>query len=85
MTNHKRETTKGNAMSTELRIADEHACNLAAELVELTGESLQWAVVTALRAQVDRELARKAKQDRIMAITREVAMSLRDPAPALAE
>ena len=34
---------------TELRIADEEACKLAAELVELTGDSLQTAVLTALR------------------------------------
>jgi hypothetical protein len=60
-------------MHAELRIEDEDACALAAELVELTGESLRFAVITALREQVARETARKAKQDRIMAITREIA------------
>lgn len=64
---------QGNDMHAELRIEDEDACALAAELVELTGESLRFAVITALREQVARETARKAKQDRIMAITREIA------------
>jgi len=36
-------------MLEELRIEDEDACSLAAELVELTGESLEHIVVTALR------------------------------------
>jgi hypothetical protein len=60
-------------MQTELRIEDEDACALAAKLAELTGESLQFSVVTALREQVARETARRARQDRIMAITREIA------------
>jgi hypothetical protein len=64
-------------MRTELLIEDEDACTLAAELVELTGESLQLAVVTALREQVARETARKARQERIMAITRDIALGSR--------
>jgi hypothetical protein len=64
-------------MRTELRIEDEDACTLAAELVELTGESLQLAVVTALREQIARETARKARQERIMAITRDIALGSR--------
>ena len=64
-------------MRTELRIEDEDACTLAAELVALTGESLQLAVVTALREQVARETARKARQERIMAITRDIALGSR--------
>ena len=67
---------------TELRIADEEACNLAAELAELTGESLRLAVVTALRGEVGRARARRDKHDRIMAITRDIAMSMRDPVHA---
>lgn len=63
-------------MRTELRIEGEDACSLAAELVELTGESLQWAVVTALRERFERERARRDWQDRIMAITREIARGL---------
>jgi hypothetical protein len=50
---------------------------LAAELVELTGESLRSAVVTALREQVAREMVRKARQERIMAITRDIARGSR--------
>jgi hypothetical protein len=64
-------------MHAELLIDDEDACALAAELVELTGESLRSAVVTALREQIARETARKARQDRIMAITRDIARGSR--------
>jgi hypothetical protein len=64
-------------MHTELLIRDEDACTLAAELVELTGESLRSAVVTALREQILRETARKQRQERIMAITREIARGSR--------
>jgi hypothetical protein len=63
-------------MRAELRIEGEDACSLAAELVELTGESLHWAVVTALRERFERERARRDWQDRIMDITREIARGL---------
>ena len=62
---------------TELRIVDEEACMLAAELVELTGDSLQTAVLTALREEIERERARRMRYDRIMAITREIALGSR--------
>jgi hypothetical protein len=62
----------GNAV-TELVIEDVEACELAAELVELTGDSLRTAVVTALREERDRALARRRRHDRIMAITRDIA------------
>jgi hypothetical protein len=58
---------------TELVIEDAEACELAAELVELTGDSLRMAVVTALREERDRALARRRRHDRIMAITRDIA------------
>ena len=61
-------------MREELRIEGEEACVLAAELVALTGESLEWAVTAALRERFEREQARKAWHDRIMVITREIAM-----------
>jgi hypothetical protein len=64
-------------MPTKLLIDDQDACALAAELVELTGESLRSAVVTALREQVAREMVRKARQERIMAITRDIARGSR--------
>ena len=64
-------------MRTELLIEDEDACTLAAELVELTGESLRLAVVTALREQIARETARRAREERIMAITRDIALGSR--------
>ena len=58
---------------TELVIEDAEACELAAELVELTGDSLRMAVVTALREERDRALARRRRAERIMAITRDIA------------
>jgi hypothetical protein len=58
---------------TELVIEDVEACELAVELAELTGDSLRMAVVTALREERDRALARRRRHDRIMAITREIA------------
>jgi hypothetical protein len=64
--------TEGSPM-TELVIEDVEACELAAELVELTGDSLRLAVVTALREERDRALDRRRRHDRIMAITREIA------------
>jgi hypothetical protein len=66
------EETEGNPM-TELVIEDVEACELAAELAELTGDSLRMAVVTALREERDRALARRRRHERIMAITREIA------------
>ena len=60
---------------TELVIKDAEACELAAELVELTGHSLGLAVVTALREERDRALERRQRYERIMAITREIALS----------
>ncbi len=59
----------------ELLIEDAEACQLAAELVELTGDSLRLAVVTALREERDRALARRRRHEQIMAITREIALS----------
>lgn len=65
-------------------IEDEEACELAAELADLTGESLQVAMVMALRAELGRARARKERDERIMAITREIAMNMRDPFRAVA-
>ncbi|HXA20904.1 MAG TPA: type II toxin-antitoxin system VapB family antitoxin [Acetobacteraceae bacterium] len=65
-------------------IEDEEACELAAELADLTGESLQVAMIMALRAELGRARARKERDERIMAITREIAMNMRDPFRAVA-
>lgn len=64
---------EGNAAMEELVIEDAEACRLAAELAELTGDSLRVAVVTALREERDRALVRRLRHERIMAITREIA------------
>jgi len=68
------EETEGSVME-ELVIEDAEACQLAAELVELTGDSLQMTVITALRGERDRALVRRRQLERIMAITREIALS----------
>jgi hypothetical protein len=64
-------------MYQELVIENEDACTLAAELADLTGDTLEGAVITALREGIKREQARLARQDRIMAITRDIARSSR--------
>lgn len=61
-------------MSDHLRIEDEDACSLATELAEMTGESLDFIIASALRARFEQEMARRAQQERIMVITREIAM-----------
>jgi hypothetical protein len=63
------------ATMDELVIEDAEACQLAVELAELTGDSLRLAIVTALREERDRALARRRRHERIMAITREIALS----------
>ncbi len=68
------EEAEGNIVE-ELVIEDAEACQLAVELAELTGDSLRLAVVTALREERDRALARRRRHDQIMAITREIALS----------
>jgi hypothetical protein len=65
------------SMCDGLLIEGEDACNLAAELADLTGDDLRTAVMTALREGIAREHARLARQERIMAITREIARSAR--------
>ena len=65
------EETEGSVME-ELVIEDAEACQLAAEL---TGDSLRMAVITALREERDRALVRRRRLERIMAITREIALS----------
>ena len=64
-------------MPSEILIQDADAIRLAAELSDLTGDSLHTAVVNALREELERERARKARQERIMAITRDIALSAR--------
>ena len=67
------EETERNSME-ELLIEDAEVCQLAVELAELMGDSLRMAVITALRAERDRALARRRRHERIMAITREIAL-----------
>ncbi len=64
-------------MCQDLLIESEDACTMAAELAYLTGDTLEGAVIAALRQGIEREYARLARQERIMAITREIARSTR--------
>ena len=58
-----------------LIIEDAEARELAAELVQLTGQSLRETIIIALREERDRAVARREKHERIMAITREIALA----------
>jgi len=69
-------------MLHELVIEGEDAFSLASELADLTGDTMEGAVIAALREGIAREYARKARQERIMAITREIARSARYGADA---
>jgi hypothetical protein len=66
-----------NDMCQDLVIEGEDACALAYELAHLTGDTPEGAVIAALRGSIEREHARLARQERIMAITREIARSSR--------
>ena len=69
-------------MRTELRIEDEDACTLAAELVELTGESLTSVVTKALQAELDRQERQRdinAKVERMLEMGREIRAHMREP------
>jgi hypothetical protein len=62
---------------TDLVIVDPEARRLASDLMDLTGERLDTILTAALQAELERTLARKARQERIMTITREIAASSR--------
>ncbi|MBI1354448.1 MAG: transcription factor [Acidobacteria bacterium] len=64
-----------------LHITDDRACELAAELAALTGETQARAVTMALEERLDRERARprprkKATVEEILAIGRQVVRDL---------
>lgn len=62
-------------MGMQLNIKGEEAYTLAAELAELTGESLTAAVTQALRERLERERRERdveARLERIMALGREI-------------
>ena len=71
-------------MGHQLNIKSEDARRLAAELAELTGESLTAAVTAALRERLERERAarnRDARMARVRAITADIRHNLRHPLP----
>ena len=66
-------------MDLELHIENDEAVHLAHELATLKGETVEAAVLAALRERFEREQARTAQVDRIMAMAREARAHMREP------
>lgn len=66
-------------MGVELRIASEEAVRLANELAGLKNESVETAILAALRERLARERERKAKLDRIKALAEELRAHMTEP------
>ena len=66
-------------MDAELRIESEEASRLAGELAELTGESVEAAVTSAIRQRLDREREKAAKMKRLRELTAEIRAHLTGP------
>jgi antitoxin VapB len=72
-------------MGTQLNIKSEDAYRLAAELSELTGESLTAAVTAALRERLEREQGARGREARLAEIRRiagEIRAHMRKPLPS---
>ncbi len=64
-----------------LNIKNEETCRLAAELADLTGETMTGAITVALRERIDREVSRRsaeARARRLLAIGRRCVDMLGD-------
>jgi antitoxin VapB len=75
-------------MGVQLNIKSEEAYTLAAELAELTGESLTTVVTAALRERLDRERrsrTREARIARIRAAAAEIRAGMVDPEHATSD
>jgi hypothetical protein len=66
-------------MDAELRINGDETLRAVAELAALKGESPETAVLVAVKERLNRELERKAKVERIMAMAREIRAHMREP------
>ena len=62
----------------KLTITDEETCRLAAELAELTGETVTGAITVALKERLEREREIQTRLQKMRAISKRVAKSLRD-------
>jgi antitoxin VapB len=72
-------------MGTQLNIKSDDAYALATRLAEMTGESLTTAVTVALRERLEREerqRARKARADRLLAIAADIRAQMSPPLPS---
>ena len=64
-----------------LNIKNEETCRLAAELADLTGETITGAITVAIRERIEREVSRRsagARARRLLAIGRRCAGMLGD-------
>jgi hypothetical protein len=71
-------------MGHQLQISSEDACILAERLAELTGESVESAVTTAIQQRLEREEAARNRQARILKVRRlaaEIRELLGEPLP----
>ena len=66
-------------MGHVLTIESDEAFALASRLAELTGVTVDQAVTTALRMQVEKQLLLQAKLDKVMALAAEFRTSLTEP------
>ena len=65
-----------------LKIENDEAVALATELAALRGESLDAAVIAALRHSVGQERAFRAELERLMTLTEAFKQSLAQPLPS---
>lgn len=61
-----------------LNIKNEETCRLASELAELTGETMTGAITVALKERLEREREIQTRLQKMRAISKRVAKSLRD-------
>lgn len=69
-----------------LNIKNEETCRLAAELAELTGETMTGAITVALQERLEREKAERSVDDRVkrvLVISRRCASMMSDGPSAI--
>lgn len=67
----------------KLTITDEETCRIASELAEITSETVTDAITTALRKRLEREREIQTRLQKMRAISKRVAKSLRDDPSAV--
>jgi hypothetical protein len=68
-------------MGAILKVESDEAVRLAAELAEMTGQSIENAVKAALRARLEHERMVRARAAGIMAAAAEIRSHMRKPLP----